>query len=344
MNNIYIFQWISDLGGADTRLKELLILLKNNFSITCIPNDDFRLKEKRNTEFLDLHGIKYCSLEDLPKNLEGYAYANCNFRLFKEKNRINFIKDSGLKFLWSNDMMWTSGEELSSIAENKVDCCLFTSEFHKSILNPKIQQINPEQKTFILENYFDADSWPHMNRPERTMVCGKVSRNDTMKFSENFPIFYESSCAKTNSEFKIMGWDEKLTNKYSWYKFDDRWEFLKPNAKDTREFLQSIDIFLYNCNHKFIENQSRAIIEAQLTGCPVVAPNIWNFPNMIWDKRTGFLWNNLEELQDIMSDLSDYRFRNKMGRCASYCTKEVWCDKETAINKFNSLLNFVETQ
>jgi glycosyltransferase involved in cell wall biosynthesis len=342
MINLYVFQWISDLGGADTRLKELLILLKDNFTITCIPNDSFRLKEKHNTDFLDLYGIKYCMTEDLPKKLDGYAYANCNFRLFKEKHRIDFIKDSGLKFLWSNDMMWTNTEELAAIKANKVDCCLFTSEFHKDVLNPKIQSTNPKQKTFIIENYFDADTWPLVDRPDRTVVCGKVSRNDVMKFSENFPIFYESACSKIKTNFKIMGWDDKLANKYSWYKFDNRWEFLKPNAKDTREFLQSIDIFLYNCNHKFIENQSRAIVEAQLTGCPIVAPNMWNFPNMIWDKRTGFLWNNLEELQDIMVDLSDYRFRTKVGRFASYCTREVWCDREKALNKFNSLLNFVE--
>ena len=40
--NLYAFQWISDLGGADTRLKELLVLLKDDFNITCIPNDEFR--------------------------------------------------------------------------------------------------------------------------------------------------------------------------------------------------------------------------------------------------------------------------------------------------------------
>ena len=56
--SLYVFQWISDLGGADTRLKDLLLLLKNDFDITCIPNDDFRLKEKHNTDFLDKNGIK----------------------------------------------------------------------------------------------------------------------------------------------------------------------------------------------------------------------------------------------------------------------------------------------
>lgn len=343
MTNLYIFQWISDLGGADTRLKELLILLKDKFNITCIPNDNFRLQEKHNTDFLDYHNIKYLSREELSPKLDGFAYANCNFRLFKEKDRIDFIKNSGLKFLWSNDMMWTTNEELDAIKQNKVDCCLFTSNFHKSYLYPSILSSNPNQKTFIIDNYFDSDSWPYIDRPERTMVCGKVSRDDIMKFSENFPVFYESSCSGSCVNFKIMGWNDHLTKKYSWFDFDNnKWQFLKNNQLDTKEFLGSIDVFLYNCNHRFIENQSRAIIEAQLTGCPVVAPNKWNFPNMIWDTRTGFLWQNLEELGDIINDLTNYERRNKLGKFASYCTREIWCDKNKALAQFEQLLNFIE--
>ena len=68
--DLYVFQWISDLGGADTRLKELLILLKDEYNITCIPNDEFRLGEKHNTDFLDHYGIKYCMPKDLPENME----------------------------------------------------------------------------------------------------------------------------------------------------------------------------------------------------------------------------------------------------------------------------------
>lgn len=342
MTNLYVFQWISDLGGADTRLKELLILLKDKFNITCIPNDSFRLEEKHNTDFLDSHGIKYLMMENLPKKLDGYAYANCNFRLFKENHRIDFIKNSGLKFLWSNDMMWTTQEELECIKQGKVDCCLFTSKFHESFLYPSICSANPKQKTFVIDNYFDSDSWPYIQRPNRTMVCGKVSRNDNMKFSENFPIFYESACIGSDVSFKIMGWDDNLTKKYSWFNFNkNKWRFLKTNQIDTKKFLGSIDVFLYNCNHRFIENQSRAIIEAQLTGCPVVAPNKWNFPNMIWDTRTGFLWNNLEEIREIIKDLTNYEYRIKLGKLASYFTREIWCDKNKALNQFEKLLNFV---
>jgi len=339
-SNLYVFQWISDLGGADTRLKELLILLKDDFNITCIPNDVSRLKEKHNTDFLDYHGIKYCDSSSLPNKLEGFAYANCNFRLFREKQRISYIKDSGLKFLWSNDMMWTINEELDAISKGLVDCCLFTSEFHKEILSPKIHSANSKQKGAIIDNYFDSDTWPYVSRPNRNLVCGKVSRDDHMKFSEDFPVFYESVSSE-QTYFKIMGWSDSLNNKYSWFDFSDRWQLMRTNEVKTQDYYSSIDVFLYNCNHKFIENQSRAIIEAQLTGCPIVAPNKWNFPNMVWNKRTGFLWNDLEECRDSLRYLSNYEFRKKMGKIASDCTREIWCDSISARRKWNSIFNYV---
>lgn len=340
--DLYVFQWISDLGGADTRLKELLVLLKDDFNITCIPNDDFRLKEKHNTDFLDSLGIKYCMPESLPKKLEGFAYANCNFRLFSEKSRIDFINARGIKLLWSNDMMWATPEELEAIKAGKVDCCLFTSPFHRGVLGQKIFAVKQNQRSAIIENYFDSSTWPFVQRPERDdVVFGKVSRDDAMKYSDDFPVFYESATAGCKARYRVMGWGDRQDKTYSWFDFSGRWEKLKPNAEKTQDFFSSIDVFLYNCHRDFIENQSRAIVEAQLTGCPIVAPNKWNFPNMVWSNRTGFLWNDLEEARDACRQMGDREIRTKMARLANECTRDVWCDANVAKKKWRSLLNFV---
>ena len=340
---LYVFQWISDLGGADTRLKELLILLKDDFDITCIPNDEFRLGEKHNTDFLDSLGVRYCMPSSLPKKMDGYAYANCNFRLFKERERIDFINDSGLKLMWSNDMMWTTSEELEAISKGKVSLVLFTSPFHKSVIGKSIFDANPSQKGAILDNYFDSSTWPYVERPSRDFVtCGKVSRDDFMKFSEDFPVFYESATAGLPVQYRVMGWSQNLSKKYSWFNFSDKWMLMGTNQVRTQEYFSSIDIFLYNCNFKFIENQSRAIVEAQLSGVPVVAPDKWNFPNMIWDQRTGFLWRDLEDLKEAMGDLMNHDFRKKMGKMASDCTRQIWCDSATAKRKWNSIINYLE--
>lgn len=336
---IYVFQWISDLGGADTRLKELLVLLKDNFDITCIPNDDFRLKEKHNTDFLESHGIKYSSMSDLPKKLKGYAYSNCNFRIFSEKNRIQFIKDSGLKMLWSNDMMWHTPEEIEGIKKNMVDVVFYTSPFHRNMMHKEVAAANPIQKTFVLENYFDSNTWPFTQRSKReNVVFGKLSRDDFNKFSDNFPVFYEQVTSGLNCHFSIMGWSDKIGKKYRWYEFDERWSLYAPNAMPTMDWLQEIDVFLYNCNHKFIENQSRAIIESQLSGAPVIAPNKWNFPNMIENNVSGFVWNNLEEAREQAKEICDYDIRMKMGKMASEMTRDKWCNTHLSIRKWETAL------
>jgi glycosyltransferase involved in cell wall biosynthesis len=160
-----------------------------------------------------------------------------------------------------------------------------------------------------------------------------------LKFSEDFPVFYKSATKDLPVSFRVMGWSKELSAKYSWFDFSG-WDLLKTNQEPTQKFLESIDVFIYNCNHRFIENQSRAIIESQLTGCPIVAPNKWNFPNMIWNQRTGFLWDDLDELRSAMRDLIHYEFRTNMGKIASDCTRDIWCNSESAIRKWNAVLNY----
>lgn len=343
--NIYVFQWVSDLGGADTRLKELLILIKDDFNITLIPNDENRLKEKNNTDFLDKIGAKYCAQSNLPKKLDGYAYANCNFRLFSEKHRINFIKDSGLKFMWSNDMMWHSPEELSAIKNGLVDVNLYTSPFHRSILHAEVIRANRQQKTFIIENYFDSDSWPLLNRERRPRTnFGKISRDDLLKFGENFPIFYEQVTDGLDVNFTVLGWSDAIDEKYSWYKFDNRWRMYAANAFPTIDWFLDLDVFLYNCNHRFIENQSRAIIESQLTGAPVIAPKRWNFPFMIPHGDGGCVYESLEEAKEFAKKMCFFEERVKAGKIASEKVRSEWCNKIKSLDKWKNLINFASNR
>ena len=138
-----------------------------------------------------------------------------------------------------------------------------------------------------------------------------------------------------------MGWGEKQDKAYSWFKFSNKWQRLRPNAERTQDFYSSIDVFLYNCHRDFIENQSRAIVEAQLTGCPVVAPNKWNFPNMLWANRTGYLWESLDEAREACRQMCDRDSRRKMARLANECTRDIWCDAASAKRRWQALLNYV---
>jgi len=337
--NIYIFQWISDLGGADTRLKDLIKLLsknKNNY-ICCIPNDNFRLLEKDNIDFLNKYNVDYTSYQVLPEKTEGIAISFCNFRLFSEPWRLKKIKDMGLKFIWSNDMMWHTREEEDALKNKMIDAYLYTSEFHKQKMQ---NEFTKNSKEFIIPNYFDADSYSFFERKNNEkFTIGKHSRPDNLKFSDDFPLFYSNLNLK-NPKYRVMGISQDFLKRFKWYNFDDRWELLQPNQEKISDFLNSLDAYIYNSHSTFIENQSRSIIEAALNGLPIIAPNIYNFPNQIIHKETGFLWNTYNECILFTKELeNNFSLRKEMGIKASKITKEIWCDKDKHIKEWEKIFN-----
>jgi glycosyltransferase involved in cell wall biosynthesis len=344
--NIYFFQWISDLGGADTRLKELIQLFSETgrYNLFSVPNDRGRLNEKENAEFLKNHGVNLLSWEDLPEKASGFAISFCNFRLFSEPWRVNKIKSMGLKFIWSNDMMWVTPEESTHIENNYVDALIFTSEFHKHILNSKSESFK-KVKNYILPNYFHSENYQKIDkRPELKdkFVIGKLSRADEMKFSENFPLFY-NKMPVDNPKFRIMGWDEKLSNKFSWFEFkNDSWDLLPENRETIKQFLSQLDLYVFNAHHEYIENQTRSMIEAQLLGVPSIAPNYGNFSNMVWHGRNGFIYNTIEECYYYVNLISKNKdLYKELSNNATSLSKQVWSNKESQINNWENIFNTI---
>jgi len=338
---LVVLQWPSELGGADTRLNDLLRLLHNDWDITCVPNDPFRLTEEKNISFLNSLGIKYCLLDQLPHRYEGVAFSCCNFRIFTEAWRIKAVKDRGMKLIWANDMMWHDPEEISAITKGFVDLVIFTSEFHRSMMLPKIISANPFQKHAILPNYFDPDHWkvdPKIHSGN-DLVIGKSSRADWLKYPDDFPLFYERMGEGTS--FDILGWNAELGKKYSWHNFDNRWNLRAESSMDIKEWLAGIDVFAYCSNYRFIENQSRSIVESMLCGVPVMAPRKYNFPNMIWDRRCGWLWDDETEIREGISFMQDPENRNIMGGRARSWSLDIWCNTRQAINGWNKCVQEV---
>jgi glycosyltransferase involved in cell wall biosynthesis len=336
MKNIYFFHWPSNLGGADTRLKELIQCFNTSqkYNLFCIPNDDFRLEEKENIDFLKKNNVKFLSWNELPKSASGYAISFCNFRLFSEDWRIKKIKNIGLKLIWSNDMMWTTKEEIECLEKKLVSAHIYTSEFHKEVLenkSPKLKFL----KSFIIPNYFHYKNYKRLPRKEslkNKFVIGKLSRADEMKFSENFPLFYDKMPV-INPKFRIMGWKDKLDTKFNWFTFDkNRWDLLSENKESILEFLSQLDLYIFNAHHSYIENQTRALIEAQLLGIPAITPNYGNFPNMIWHGRNGFIYNNIEECYKYTKLLSeDKSLYNELSNNSINISKSIWANSDNQL-------------
>ena len=81
----------------------------------------------------------------------------------------------GLKFIWSNDMMWTTKDEASAINQNKIDLIIFTSEFHKFVLSQKDKSFD-KINNFIIPNYFHLSKYKDFTKKpnqENKFVIGK---------------------------------------------------------------------------------------------------------------------------------------------------------------------------
>ena len=343
--NIYFFQWISDLGGADTRLKELIQCFSKskNYNLFIIPNDNFKLAEKNNIDFLNLYNVKILTWENLPSKTDGYAIAFCNFRLFSQRWRIEKIKSIGLKFIWSNDMMWSSEQEAKAINDKLVSSVVFTSEFHKNHLlsiNPSFKDIN----NFIVPNYFYYDNYHRVNKKSylnNKFVIGKLSRAEWTKYSENFPLFF-NKINIPNTHFRFMGWNDKLKEKYKWFEFNSKFELLEELKETPIEFLSQLDLYLFNSHHNYIENQSRSIIEAQLLGIPCVVPNEGNFPKMISHKKTGFIFNTNEECYKYINLIYENKDLYKtMSENAKILAKNLWCDQQSQLEYWNIIFESI---
>jgi glycosyltransferase involved in cell wall biosynthesis len=341
--NIYFFHWPSTLGGADTRLKDLISLLgqTQNYNLYCIPNDDFRLQEQNNVEFLKTNNVQILTWESLPQKAEGYAIAFCNFRLFEEKWRLQKIKDIGLKFIWSNDMMWSSKEEAEAFEQKLVNAVIFTSEFHKN----KLKLINPsfdKLPSFIVPNFFYEKKYNDFIKNQEKIInkrftVGKLSRAEWTKYSENFPLFYHKIPVK-DLHFRFMGWNDSLSEKYNWFEFKNNFELLKENEEDVLEFLYKLDLYVFTCHHNYTENQSRSIIEAQLLGIPCIAPNEGNFPNMIWHERTGYLYNNIEECYSYIKLIYENKnLFNLLKYNSKNLSRVIWCNEFSQIEAWEKI-------
>jgi glycosyltransferase involved in cell wall biosynthesis len=251
----------------------------------------------------------------------------------------------GLKLIWSNDMTWTTEEEMECLNEGLINMYLFTSEFHKQVLENQSPDIK-KNKSYILPNYFNFDNYKKIPKKDHLLgkfVVGKLSRADLAKFSENFPLFYNKMPIE-NPVFRMMGFSGEIINKYKWFDFSDRrWEILPENKEGIIEFLSQLDLYVFNANHEYIENQTRALIEAQLLGIPAIAPNYGNFPNMIWHGKNGFIYDNIEDCYRYVKLLSkDKLLYSEMSDNSLYFSKKIWCDSNNQNNhleKIFSMLN-----
>jgi len=293
MKPLYFFGWPSEYGGADTKAAHLLKLLAGHLPITVVPNFPEQLRQARWTGFLDDLRIQYKSLDQLPASLSGVALALCNDRFFTRGLHLEAV-NRGLSVVWSPEMMWHHEHEVQQIKAGNVHRLLYVSEVQKAALKYESFCDVPTRMT---GNYIDPSWFPFVERPsDAGVVIGRLSRAAEEKYPEDFPVFYEALDIP-EVRFRVMAWSPRLSEKYAWHNFDQRWELLTGQSERTVEFLQSLDLFIYPLGHTFTESWGRSTVEAMLTGAIPLVPEGHNFAELIIDGETGFICGDFLDYQ-----------------------------------------------
>jgi hypothetical protein len=304
---VYVFGWPSFLGGADTKLAHLLVLLRGHFDLTLIPNDAFRLKEKVWTDYMDRYGVRYTLLKRLPKHLDGVALSLCNDRFFTD-GHIKEARKRGLKVIWSSEMMWHHAGELEAVQAGLIDRVLYVSELQRSFLAKGYGKL----PHVITGNYIHPEFFPFKERRHKTFTIGRLSREDPAKYPEDFPVFYEC-LGLPDTRFRVMAWSKELARKYRWHRFDERWELLEPEAEAQVKFLHSLDLFVYPLGHTFWESWGRSTVEAMLTGAIPMVPPGHHLDHLVVHGQTGFICHDFLEYQEHAQRLYyDYPLRRRL--------------------------------
>ena len=333
-NSVYIFGWPSFVGGADTKLADLIRLLHADFNLTLVPNHCGLLEQEHWCNFLKQHGVRIQMADELKSRLEGYALALSNQSFFAYGYALR-AKEKGLMVIWSSEMMWHHDQESEALKQGLIDKVLYVSDIQKAALQHAYEGL----PSVMTGNFIDPALFPFKPKTEGRFTIGRLSRAALEKYPEDFPVFYERLLLP-ESRFRVMAWDKQLASKYRWHDFDDRWDLLPAEAEDQVSFLHSLDLFVYPLGHRFTESWGRSTVEAMLAGAVTVVPQGHNFPNLVLNGETGFICDGFEDFRERCQYLlgrPDQRLT--MARAAREFAVHNLCDRATHLAIWKEVFN-----
>jgi len=297
------------------------------------------LREQHWLDWLARHGAHALSPQELPARLEGTALALSNQRFFSERIA-HRAKAKGLRVIWSSEMMWHHPGELDAVAEGVVDCVLYNSEFNREALQGAYLSRKPGLAQNTIGNYVDPEQFPLRTRASGSRFCiGRLSRPDPLKYPADFPAFYEGLGLRAPS-YRVMAWSTELAARYRHHRFGSDWQLLSPNQESQLDFLSTLDAFVFPLGEGYREAWGRAVVEAMLTGLPVVVPTGHHFGSYLLHGETGFVCDEREEWARACRALEDApALRLAVGRAAHAFARDVLCDRATQLLRWREVFH-----
>lgn len=335
LSPLYILGVPGRTGGASTKLAHLIPLLSREFRITVALPESGLKHHREIKQILDPLNVSYVFWKDLPKKLEGVAFAICDKDFFTS-GRARGVKDRGLKLVWSNEMTWAFRGEAEAVRDGLIDRVLFVSDFQARIFHDIYSNI----PSLITGNYIDANDYAFKERRSPMFSVGRLSRADIHKYPLDFPVFYEELNLR-DVRYRVMAWSSELQKQYRWHRFGPEWDLLPANKEPALKFLYSLDLFVYPLGHRIKESWGRAVVEAMLTGCVPLVPAGHQFDKLMVHGESGFICDKFSDWKTAVHELyENYPLRQKMARTASDYAREHLCNPEEHRKRWIEALTF----
>lgn len=332
---VYLFGWPGNIGGASTKFAHLVGLLRRAYPIRVVALDRNELANTTWTDWLTSLHVPFCHISELPKRLQGWGVSICNSEFIGSPQWVE-VRRRGLKMAWGNEMMWPLPRETGALALGQVDTILYVSPVQRIALEPHYQRTlcgdleDPmsvkltRRKTGVIRgesadlpwvmvgNYIDPAAFPFRERDatrRERLVIGRLSRPDPAKFPVDFPQSFEQLGLK-RPRFKVMAWSTAMSAKWAAHVFDGRWELIQ-TPQGTPEFLQSLDLFVYEPGPSCRESWGRAMVEAMLAGAIPLLPRGGghHLENLIVHGESGFLCRTRPDFGKYARYLQDHPAR-----------------------------------
>ena len=332
---IYIVGWPGRIGGASTKIAHLIRLLHQRFDLTvALPQKQF-IGDCEVRSLTEPFGVRLIFWKSIAKHSEAVALVICDKEFFTT-SRARFLKEQGLKVVWSNEMMFPFNGEEAAAKEGIVDRVLFVSDFQARIFRHIYQGV----PSLITGNYIDPDDYAWKNRRNFAFTIGRLSRADVHKYPLDFPVFYQELGLR-DVRYRVMAWNSELQKQYRWHRFGPEWDLLPANKEPALKFLYGLDLFVYPLGHRIKESWGRAVVEAMLTGCVPLVPTGHQFDKLMVNGESGFICDKFSDWKAAVHELyENYPLRQKMARAASDYAREHLCNPEEHRKRWIEALTF----